>query len=182
VRNDRTALPLMPFIYLLAASVLVRMAKWVVAHPLPRRRMAAGAVAVGVFFALSIAYPVVATVATTNSLLERVESREIARKWVEENVPAGSHVALESYAPYVDPAKYKVESLIVLIDHDAQWYRDNGVEYLLFSEGSYGRFFEDTVRNAQAVAEYNALFSSFEEVKTVSVGWYEVRIFRVPTQ
>lgn len=179
VRNDRTALPLIPFLYLLAASLLVEMARVVVRGGLqPRARMAL-VLAVAIPAALSVAYPVVGTIGTTNSFLERIESREIARVWIEENIPPGSTVAIESYAPYVDPARYNVKSYVVMTEHTPEWYRETGVQYLAFSQGSYARFYAEPERYAAAIAQYDALFNAFENVKTVSVGGYEVKIYRV---
>jgi len=138
----------------------------------------AAAFGVAALAALSIAYPVVATVQTTNSLLERVESREIARVWIEENVPEGSTIAIEPYVPYVDPKRYHVQEY-VMTAHTPEWYATNGVDYLVFSEGTYGRFYAEPERYAGVIAQYSSLFNAFESVKTVSVGGYDVRIYRV---
>ncbi|HKP54905.1 MAG TPA: glycosyltransferase family 39 protein [Chloroflexia bacterium] len=179
VRNDRTALPLTPFMYLLASSLLVMLARKLLRHTFQQRVRMAAAFGVATLAALSIAYPAVATVQTTNSFLGRVESRELARMWIEENVPDGSTVAIESYSPYVDPKRYAVQGYTLLTVHTAEWYVTNGVDYLVFSEGEYGRFYAEPERYPDAVARYNALFNAFESVKTVSVEGYDVRIYMV---
>lgn len=179
VRNDRTALPLTPFMYLLASSLLVELARLVVRHRLrPAVRVATASLA-GALVALSVTYSGVAMVETTNALLERVESRELARVWIAENIPPGSRVAIEAYAPYMDPKRYDVQSHLVLSERTPEWYATNGVEYLVFSQGSYGRFYEDPARNPAMVAQYDALFNAFENIKTVNVGGYEVKVYRV---
>jgi 4-amino-4-deoxy-L-arabinose transferase-like glycosyltransferase len=179
VRNDRTALPLTPFMYLLASSLLVMLARRLVRHTYQQRARVAIALGVAALAALSIAFPVVAMVETTNSFLERVESREIARVWIEENVPEGSTVAIEPYAPYVDPKRYHVQDYTIMAVHTPEWYATNGVDYLVFSQGEYGRFYAEPERYAYMISQYDALFNAFENVKTVSVGGYDVRIHRV---
>jgi 4-amino-4-deoxy-L-arabinose transferase-like glycosyltransferase len=179
VRNDRTALPLTPFLYLLASSLLLALARLVVRRRLYQGAKVAIALTVGALVALSMTYSGVAMVENTNSLLERVQSRELARVWIAENVPPGSRVALEAYAPYVDPSRYDVQSYIVLIERTPEWYVENGVEYLVFSQGAYGRFYEDPARDPDVVARYDTLFNTFENVKTVNVGGYEVKVYRV---
>jgi 4-amino-4-deoxy-L-arabinose transferase-like glycosyltransferase len=179
VRNDRTALPLTPFLYLLASSLLLAVARYVVRHRLRQGVRVAVALMVGVLVALSVTYSGVAMVENTNSLLERVQSRELARVWIADNILPGSRVALEAYAPYVDPNRYDVQSYIVLIERTPEWYIANGVEYLVFSQGAYGRFYEDPTRDPDVVARYDALFSAFENIKTVNVGGYEVKVYKV---
>jgi hypothetical protein len=67
----------------------------------------------------------------------------------------------------------------VLIERTPEWYIANGVEYLVFSQGAYGRFYEDPTREPDVVTRYDALFNAFENVKTVNVGGYEVKVYRV---
>ena len=55
------------------------------------------------------------------------------------------------------------------------------IDYLVFSETMFRRFYADPVKFAADIARYEALFSTFEEVKVFTDGGYEVRVYRVPS-
>ena len=126
---------------------------------------------------VSIAVPLQETL-EFNAALGRVDSRETARVWIEQNIPHGSRVMIESYAPFVRSDEFQ--------GHDppdeqppAQWYVIKGYQYLVFSEGMYARYFRDPKRYPQEVSEYQALFDRFPLVKKFEDGGYEVRIHQV---
>lgn len=175
-RNDRTFLPLTPFLFLLAASFLV----WLFArarslHASPARVAATAAVALLGLVALLMPLPQTTAEAAR---LTAVDSRETARVWLEQSLPPGSSIAVESYAPYVDPARFKVEWIFKMIDHDPQWYVDHGFDYLVFSAGMFGRYYDDPQRYAQEVAAYDQLFARFPLVKQFTDGGYDVRVYQ----
>ena len=99
--------------------------------------------------------------------------------WIEENLPWGSKIAYESYAPYIDPEHYAVTSLAMMIDRPAQWYRENGVEYLTFGSGMYARFYNDPERYPEQVQKYDVLFAEFDLIKQFQDEIFEVKIFKV---
>lgn len=39
------------------------------------------------------------------------EGRDTAPRWIQENIAAGSHIALEAYGPFVDPSRFDVEGV-----------------------------------------------------------------------
>jgi len=133
-------------------------------------------VAIGMLILVSFGTPFLQT--TKNAIrLTTVDSRETARIWIERNLPYGTRIAIESYAPYVDPQRFFVQGFGRLIDHPLAWYTANEFEYLVFSQGMFGRFYQEPDRYANEVSQYQELFRAFDMVKTFTDGGYEVRIY-----
>ena len=169
----RMAVPLVPLLALLAGYCAVELLSALGSE----RRRAYVSVA-GVLIAMALIFPLVSTVQDTVRLTSP-SSLDTAREWIDAELPAGSHIALESYAPWVDPGKFVVQGLYKLNDHTPEWYRDNGYQYLVFSETMFRRFYKDPANLHDAIEGYEALFQAFEPVKAFTDGGYEVRIYRV---
>ena len=177
VRNGRTFYPITPFAFLLAASFLLflwQKKKEIRPHSW-RTALAVGTILLAIG---SFTFPIVKTTQATLKLTE-VSSRETSRVWINENLPAGSKIAFESYAPFIDPEIYSLVRVDKMIDYEAEWYLENGVEYLVFCNGMYGRFFQEPKRYGDEVELYNALFDRFELVQQFNDSIYEVRIYKV---
>jgi 4-amino-4-deoxy-L-arabinose transferase-like glycosyltransferase len=180
VRNDRTILPLTPFLFILASAVLVRLYKQV---PKLRSRAfrAVSVVVLSTTAIISLTIPAVSTIELgiqTNTL----NSRETARIWIEDNLPPGTKVAIEAYAPFVDPTRFSVKYVGWMINQTPEWYIDHGFEYLVFSEGMFGRFYHDPDRYGAQVAQYDHIFERFPLLQIFTDGGHEVRIYRVPEE
>lgn len=63
-------------------------------------------------------------------------------------------------------------------DHSPDWYISNGFEYLIFSQGAFGRYFIDPTRYAIEVGRYNSFFSRFPLVARFDDNGYEIRIYK----
>ncbi len=177
VRNDRTLAPLTPFLFLLAALFLVQAWDWLREREQGARPFwAVGAASL--LLALALVIPLAGTIQAAHRLTI-VDSRETARVWIAQNLPPGARVALESYAPYVDPQRFTVQGMYRLILYPPSWYMDEKFDYLVFSEGMFKRFYREPDKYAAQIAEYDALFQAFEPIKIFTDGDYEVRIYRV---
>jgi hypothetical protein len=130
---------------------------------------------------VSLTLPLLQTVGTTIRLTT-IDSRETARSWISRNLPPGSRIAVEAYAPYVNPQRFSAQGFNELIDHTPEWYTANAFDYLVFSQGSYGRRYQEPDKYAKQVSQYEDLFHSFSMVKTFTDGGYEVRIYQVKHQ
>ena len=175
VRNDRTILQIIPFIDLMAASILFTMYEWSIGL-LGNYRAVAVTASLGVI-ALCV-FPAAQSVVAADLRLTQTDTRETARVWIDKNIPAGSRIALEAYSPYVDPSRYAVLGEYSMIDQTPDWYVQNGYEYLVFSYGAYGRFYENPEQYSDSVAQYNAFFSRFPELVHFDNGAYEIRILK----
>lgn len=177
VRNDRSAMPMLPFLFLLAASWLVANINRCKALP---SRPTRSVLCVGLLI-LTVASLVIPTTRTvrTNFQLTSVTSLEIAREWIADNLPAGATIAIESYAPFVDPERFSVQGFLLIVAHPPDWYVSQGFEYLIFSQGMFGRFYAEPDKYADQVSRYNEFFERFTLVKKFDEGGYEIRIYRV---
>jgi len=179
VRNDRTLLPILPFLFLLASGLLVNLSERVGSlRPKMRNWSVLGLLALTV---LCLSWPLAQTV-KNNIALSSVDSRATSAVWIDRNLPEDARIAIESYAPYVDPERFSVQGFGKLIDHPPGWYVANGFDYLIFGESMFGRFYAEPDRYSEQVSRYDELFRTFEVVKTFTDGGYEVRIYRVSEQ
>lgn len=177
VRNDRTFLPLTPFLFLLAASFLVHAWTFV-------RQSTDGACRIALASLLVVLAGAGLVQAGANTYTETAklmhpDGREVSRQWIAANVPRGSRIAFESYSPYVDPAHYPTLSMPRIIDHDPDWYAENGFRYLVLSAGLYGRYFREPARYPSDVAKYERFFARFRLLRRFDDGGYEIRIYEV---
>jgi len=174
VRNERTALLLIPFLCLLAAAGLVSIVGWTARLRWGPTMRTVGIVLLVIFF---LAFPL-RRVLAVNQEFAGPDARGLAQAWVDANLPPDAKVAAESYAPFLPPDRYDVVYLSRLIDHTAEWYIENGFEYLIFSQWMYGRFYEEPERYAQEVAAYNTLFARFQQVARFEAVSIAVQVFR----
>lgn len=177
VRNDRTFMPITPFLFLLGAWALRDLWRQVQAWPRGPRRFAAAAGLVAALV-VGIVVPGRAAYAATRKLTI-VDSRETGRVWIAENLPAGSHVAIESYAPWVSPERYTLEPVRRMIDHPPEWYVQQKVDYAVVSRAMYGRFYRNRERYPDDVARYDAMFARFLLLREFRDGGLEIRVYAV---
>jgi xanthosine utilization system XapX-like protein len=168
---------LTPFLFLLAASLLVRLFSRVkVAKPNNVRKLLL--VGLSGLVIVSLMLPVTRTL-KNNIQLTTVDSREAARIWITDRLPSGARIAIESYAPFADPEHFSVQGFLRIIDNSPNWYIDNGFEYLVFSQGMFGRFYREPDRYSSEVSQYNNFFNQFRLLEVFTDGGYEVRIYQV---
>jgi 4-amino-4-deoxy-L-arabinose transferase-like glycosyltransferase len=175
VRNDRTILPLTPFLFLLAASILTTFLE-----PATWRRPPSKwpNFVAGIFFLASLMFPLIKTV-QANIHLTTVDSRETARIWIEQNLPPGSRIAIQPYGPYIDPQRYPLRTFGWTIDETPEWLVANHFDYMVLSQGSYGRYYREPDRYPNEIAKYDILFGAFDLVKLFTDGGYEIRIYHI---
>jgi hypothetical protein len=175
VHFDETALPVMPFLLILSAQMIVRICRQAVQLSSAQRRLAWLAAGVGT---LVLASPLLVASATNDMRLLEPDGREQARIWIDANLPPASRIAVEPYSPYVDTQRYMVAGVDDMTSHSPDWFVQNGFEYLVFSYGSYGRFFENRARYREVAARYDEFFARFSEIQQFNDGGYEIRIYR----
>lgn len=174
VRTDRMVVPLVPFLCLLAATLLVALHARIQAS-MERRPLF---VALAGLTILALTWPTITMLKDTLWLTGH-QSREQARRWLDDHVPSGSKLAIESYSPFVDPGRFTVEGVVRMIDHPIEWYVDNQFDYLVFSDAMFGRYFADAERYADQVRQYNLFFHAFEEPVSFDDGRIAVHIYKV---
>ena len=178
VRNDRTILPIVPFLFLLAAVLLVDLAA--LARRAPRRatRWALAVLLVALIGAMVI-YPA-GRALRDNRLLAQEPSPITAANWISANLEPGARVVLEAYGPYLDPAVFDVTVRNNLAEHPPEWYAEQGFDYLIAAGGMYGRYVNDPARYPDEARRYEQLFERYELVRAFEDGLgRKVRIYLV---
>jgi 4-amino-4-deoxy-L-arabinose transferase-like glycosyltransferase len=176
VRNDRSFLPLTCFLFLLAAWFVVDLAsKLRKLGTRSLRRLCLAVLASLTIAALTL--PISRTIGDTRRLTT-VDSRETARIWIDANLPPGAKIAIESYSPFVNPARFFVRGFGQMIEHDPEWYIEQEFDYLVFSQGMYGRYLAFEMYRRER-GEYHRLFARFKPVRIFTDGGYEVRVYKV---
>ncbi|MBN1867101.1 glycosyltransferase family 39 protein [Candidatus Sumerlaeota bacterium] len=174
VRNDRTLLPMTPFMFLLASSLIV--AVW---RGLDRPRWRVWMrPALAIVVAAVLVRPLPRTVKDTVRMTA-LDGREKARVWIEENVPEKARIGIEAYTAFVDPDRFDVYAFPRIIAFPPIWYVQNGFDYLVFGHWTFGRFLADPKRYAAEASRYEVFFKSFPLVETFRGGGCEVRIYKV---
>ncbi|MGC9349291.1 MAG: ArnT family glycosyltransferase [Anaerolineae bacterium] len=178
VRNDRMLMPFLPFLFLLAADQLGRW--WTALSPLTEsgRRHPWRLAALTALTLVMVLLPLSRTVSRTLRLVT-VDSRETARVWINENLPAGARIAIEAYAPYINVTRFSVQPVGRIIDHAPAWYQSQEIDYLVFAEGMFGRFYGEPDRYGEQVQQYEAFFECFALVRDFDDGGYDVYLYRL---
>jgi 4-amino-4-deoxy-L-arabinose transferase-like glycosyltransferase len=177
VRNDRTFLPLTPFLFLLAASFFVHLLRRIKTFQSKALRRFSS-LAIACLLIVGLISPTSKTIAN-GIRITTVDSRETARVWISDNLPSGARIAIESYSPFVDPSRFSIQGFERLIEHGPEWYVEQDFDYLVFSQGMYGRFYREPERYSIEISQYETLFRRFHLMKFFTDGGYEVRIYRV---
>jgi 4-amino-4-deoxy-L-arabinose transferase-like glycosyltransferase len=177
VRNDRTFLPLMPMLCILAASFLVYLFSQVneIENRILRWCCVFGVIALSV---ISFVQPTVNTFKDSMRLTV-IDSRETSKIWVNENLPAGSKIGIEAFSPFIDPSRFAIQSFDLMIENEPEWYLNHGFDYLLFTQDTYGVFYQESSRYKTEVSAYDELFRRFKLVKIFTDGGLEIRLYKV---
>lgn len=175
VRNDRTLLPIVPCVLLLAAMFVTRLnsASTLTQHVSPTLR---NILLLSLVIGLT-AMPLLQTI-QQGIHMTTVDSRIKAREWINVNLPPNSLVAVESYSPFVDPSRFRIVQQERAIDKSLPWYVEQGVDYLVLSQGMFGRFFSDPNTYPAEVGRYLRLMQSLKLVKRFTDGGYEVLVYQ----
>ncbi len=174
--NEHTLLHMLPFVDVIAACFLGLVIEKGQAR-LPNKKLLARAGTILLIF-IAVAWPLRESIMNGKNSLQ-VNSRTTAQVWIEQNIPQGSRIGLEAYSPYVDPLKYDVVGVSGFLPHERNWYEENHFEYLVFSQGMYGRYYYNPEKFAAEIEQYEQLFASLKLVKIFNDGGYEIRIYRM---
>ncbi len=177
IRNDRTILITLPILLIMAADVLDSAWQRILKSDSLRFRQWALASLIA-FVILSTAYLLYKT---TDANIKKTmpDSREYARQWIETNIPDGNRIAVESYSPFIDPARYSVAYFPQLTLNSPDWYSEQDYHLLVFSSGQFARFYANQERYSEQVAMYDALWESFPEIAHFDQNGMTIRVFQV---
>jgi len=147
-RATRYFLPLAPFFILLAAGFADLAGRWIASRLTPRLRNVRWARSAAFLLPLALGAVAVAPSALQtlryDQSIARPETRTLARKWIDYNIPPGAKVAMESYGPPISRAAFSIIYEHALGNRDLDSLaRDDGAEFVVTSEAMAGRFISD---------------------------------------
>jgi len=153
-RYPRALMPLMPFLALLAAILIVHLA-----HALAHRGQTSPPRVTALLVACSavvVALPLQASVGHAYRFTQN-ELRTLGREWIVANIPAGSRLATDAAAPVLPPDRYQVDIVgWSIVAHDVDWYREQGYDYVVVSEVLRN----DASQTVEEEAKYSAFMNS----------------------
>jgi 4-amino-4-deoxy-L-arabinose transferase-like glycosyltransferase len=154
VRFERNMVPLLPFLALGGGWLLDTGAEWL-AHRFRRDGSASHALAaLGAIVLLAL--PLAASI-SFDALISQTDLREVAGRWVDENIPGGSKIAIERYAIPFDYDNYDVQDVIRISDHNLGWYQQQGYDVLIISDGVWQVLRRQAEVYADKLAVYDEL-------------------------
>jgi hypothetical protein len=185
VRFERNLVPILPFLALAGGWLLDVGAEWLSQRFRKGRLLSHGLVASATI--LLIALPLAAGV-SFDRILSQADYREKAGQWVMDNIPKGSKIAIEHYSIPFDYDQYHVEDVVRITDHDLDWYRKEGYNALIISDGvwdvlrSQPQSYADTVAAYDELVTNSALLAEFvpEPPGIVVAGYPTVRVYHFP--
>ncbi len=132
IHQNRVLIPLTPFLGLLAANgwdlifVQIRQ-RWTSLRPSSARLLYLGGI-------LLIAMPLLAKSIGHSWRFTQPSARDIARIWLEENLPDGAKASADFDTPVVEREQITVDRVgWSILVHDEQWYVENGYSHLIVS-------------------------------------------------
>jgi 4-amino-4-deoxy-L-arabinose transferase-like glycosyltransferase len=134
----RYALPLLPMLCLFASVAALEAVRAAsrstrLARPVVQRTLTAAVV-------ILLVYGPASESVRWLDLQKRADTRALAADWLKIHTPRGTRVAVENSGPtYLDTAGFRVIGTELLLDKDADWYRQR-VDYLIISAADLGRY------------------------------------------
>ena len=181
VRNDRTILPIIPFILIFSSLFLKFLYEQLLIASTqekniikPRMIVLLLIVLVGIFHIVTFELP-----DRMHFELSKGPVLESARLWIEDNIPKNSKIVLESYSPYLEEDDYELFGTRQMINQTSDWYREQNFRYLVFSQRMYGRFFSQPELYSNQINAYQKLFNSFVLIKIFEDPNYQIMLFRI---
>lgn len=112
-------------------------------------------------------------------------TRVVAREWMIENIPAGSRIILEPYTPPLRGTDFDFTENILSLARlgTVDGFRDEGYDYMVVSDETYQRFYNEPDRYAEYIAFYEELFAEGELIQefrpSLTLGGPTIRIYRL---
>ncbi|MDI6892275.1 MAG: glycosyltransferase family 39 protein [Actinomycetota bacterium] len=178
----RNLLPILPFLAIFGA-IFARRAATVILDQVKLARSLRIAL-IAIFLISVLTLPVVKALEFGYGCSQK-STRTLAAEWIEANIPKGSRIVIEDYAPPIS-GDFEVIGFR-LQDHPLDFYAKEGFDYLVFSSGSYARFFKEPQKYPNQVEGYKKLFEKGILIKEFKAddrveGFLSptIKIFKVP--
>jgi hypothetical protein len=101
-----------------------------------------------------------------------------AKQWIDEHVPAGAHIALETNGPDIDRLNHNVQVFDDLLAHSPEWYAKNGWQYLVTGHWTPGLLNQLPILSSSTGNRYKDFSSAFSPFGHVAEGGDEIWVFK----
>jgi 4-amino-4-deoxy-L-arabinose transferase-like glycosyltransferase len=162
VRFERNLVVLLPLLAVLAARLLIDAVSWAIRKRPRLQRWEVPALLL--VTALVVALPAKAVVDFDSALSQR-DHRTLAAEWVNAHIPAGSKIVTEAFSIPLDAERFQVIELVRIDSEDLQWYLEEGVEYVIVSDGHWRTLFQEPESYAREIATYHEILNHSSVVK-----------------
>lgn len=129
---------------------------------------------------LIVLVPLLVTSIQYGTRFQQEDIRTLAQRWVKENVPPGTAIAVDYMHPNLNPDVWPITRLFSIFDKEPEWFAENGIEYLIMNESrndfdKYG---------PEAYARYQRLMANSCLVETIqgpilASGKFDIKIYRL---
>jgi hypothetical protein len=150
VHFARNLLPVLPGLAMLAGFAAAVGAERVSRLPVPARRTLAAVAAAAV--AAGLAVPTVAAAGLPRRLAERPRTEALG--WLTTHIPAGAHVVVEPYGPYIVRGRWRLTEQLYVVSRPEM---SPDTAAIVVTELGSGRFLSQPQRYRREVANYDAL-------------------------
>src|SRR5262249_16159790 len=94
-------------------------------------------------------------------------TQQVAYRWILQNIPPGSRIAIEKYDIRLPIPALKSEHVLRLTDQSHEDYVRQGYQYIVASSQVFGPVFESPQQSADLYGKYRQLFDQSKEVFVV---------------
>jgi len=173
----RYLLPLTPFFILIASvfldAILSKMESGLTKSHAPLLSRFGQKGLLTVFVILLFILPSAYKVIRFDQSLTQTDTRTVARDWIEENIPAGSYMAKESYGPPISEEKYNVHYRHTLGQVAIEYLANRNVEFVAISDIMYSRFLNAPEEFPRQSKFYHSLDEHAVLIKKFEPKWNE---------
>jgi 4-amino-4-deoxy-L-arabinose transferase-like glycosyltransferase len=155
----RYLLPMVPMLCLLAAMAVVSGVSLLRRYEIPRGPRAA---LIAGLTAAALAHPAYASI-KFDLLTGRVDTTRMAYEWIQQNIPPGSSIIVETRELLLPPT-YRSENIGQLRSRSYEEYQASGVQYLVASGQSYGPYLANPQQHPTGYAQYMRIFEQSREL------------------
>lgn len=174
LRWDRWFIPLLPFEAILFAVGFFYSYKFISSLIEDRIRRKTAPIASFIFAIMLVvaSVPTISAEIRSGTLLMRPDTRTLSKEWVENNLPNGSKIAYERYAPllHINPrSDFKLMNTDwnLVISQPLSYYKNNSVNYILITSYFKDRHYAEPEKYKTQIARYETLKNETELIKII---------------
>lgn len=87
---------------------------------------------------LLLLLPLLISTALVNGRFQATDVRTLTQHWVEANIANGRTIAIDYFAPNLDPQRWSISRQLPIF-RDVAWYQEQGIQYVIVSEAGHDR-------------------------------------------